>query len=173
MRDRSNRRTGFFNLLETVVTSLVWVALGAVLVFRPATVMGPSMRNTLQNGQRVLTLPLTLSYDRGDIVVVRRNGAEPIVKRIVGLAGDKILIKEDGVYLNGTLLEEPYAQGTTYARDLTGRGTVTVPEGHVFVLGDNRENSDDSRMNYIGMIDERNIFGRVVWSLTPHFGGIE
>lgn len=166
-------RKGLFNLLETVATSLVWVAMAAVLICRPAEVVGPSMRNTLQNGQRVLTLPLTLSYDRGDIVVIRRNGEEPIVKRIVGLAGDQILIQDGGVYLNGTLLEEPYALGTTYARDLSGRGTFTVPEGHVFVLGDNRENSDDSRVHHIGMIDERNIFGRVVWSLTPHFGGIE
>lgn len=137
----------------------------------------PSMEPTLTQGDRVLVNKLADSIDdlnRGDVIVFRRpengDGAhvesdiKDLIKRVIGLPGDRIETRAGVVYVNGERLDEGYlAQGTT-----TGEmDPVTVPEGHVFVMGDNRGNSHDSRI--FGPVPGDNIIGRafaLVWPLN-------
>ena len=115
---------------------------------------------------------------RGDVVVVDGyiNYGDPLVKRIIALGGDTVDINfETGaVTLNGAVLEEPYISApTTTGYDV--EFPVTVPEGCVFVMGDNRNNSTDSRDSRLGIVDERCILGHVLRVVFPfsEFGSVE
>ena len=112
-----------------------------------------------------------------DVVVLDgyTNLGKPLVKRIIACEGDTVeLDTEKGlVYVNGQALEEPYTAEPTYeAGDMTGQ--ITVPEGCVFVMGDNRNHSTDSRFSDVGFVDSRDILGRVLLRIFPmdQFGGI-
>ena len=138
---------------------------------RTATVSGPSMLPTLRDGDRLLLVQAGYHDPQyGDVVVIDRSqkGEPPIIKRVIGRAGDEIDIDfETGqVRRNGQTLDEPYLNEPT----LTRRDVefpVTVPEGSVFVMGDNRNHSADSRTREIGMIDLRRVMGRAVYRFLP------
>lgn len=132
-------------------------------LFCVAVVRGHSMEQTFQDGDLLFIrkgwLVKPTGIKRNDIVVVQLQDSDmKVVKRVVGVAGDDIDIRDDSVYLNDTLLVEAYAQGKTrrYAFTVVGK----VPEDCVYVLGDNREFSSDSRE--FGFVSVDNIFG--VWS---------
>ncbi len=161
---------------QTVTTVYEWVSamIGALValvvlftfVVRTVGVDGTSMVPTLHHGDRVLLSRLTDEYERGDIVVVSRVNEEPLIKRVVATEGDVVQITTGGEFLlNGTPVFEPYIQGGTVPRDL--RGEVTVPEGHLFVMGDNRPISKDSRMNEIGMVPLENVLGKAWFRVWP------
>ena len=131
-----------------------------------------SMYSTLDEGDRVLVNKLSYrlgDIDRGDIVVFERpknlpeSAIKDLIKRVIGLPGDVLESRDGAVYVNGERLEEGYLdEGTT----TTGLERQTVPEGFIFVMGDNRENSEDSR--FFGPIDEDLVVGRAfvrVWPL--------
>ena len=125
---------------------------------------------TLHDGDWVAVSGLSLSIDRGDIVISTQPWERnvPIVKRVIGIGGDMIDIDfaAGEVYVNGEMLNEPYINSPTtlnYDVDFP----VTVPEGFVFVMGDNRGESLDSRSSRIGFIDERYILGEVYFRLYP------
>lgn len=109
--------------------------------------------------------------ERGDVVVFRPlppGQDKPYIKRAIGLPGDQVSIRDDGVYVNGVMIDEPYLEGrTTNCR--TGKpeycDEFTVPEGTVFVLGDNRNNSEDSR--YFGPVPEDRIIGKAWLTYFP------
>lgn len=116
--------------------------------------------------------------DRGDVIVFSRHDFQDgaaMVKRVIGLAGDVIYVNAESgfVYLNGEPLYEPYTNGLVR---VTGDISYpfTVPEGHVFVIGDNRNRSTDSRDSQIGPVDEREILGQVVLVIMPfnRFGSL-
>ena len=170
------KRDGGRNLYDWVGT-VAAVALMAVIIFtfavRLVLVDGPSMRETLQHGDclAVLNAPLCGTPEAGDIVILRkesfRDGA-PIVKRIVATEGQTVDIDFDAgtVYVDGQLLEETYIREPTHLEEGL-EFPVTVPEGCVFVLGDNRNDSDDSRDPDLGPVDTREILGRAVALLFP------
>ena len=116
--------------------------------------------------------------ERGDIIVLTppgQNGSKPYIKRVIGLPGEIIEIRDNQVYVNGILLDEPYIDGEkTYCNQRVGTACppYTVPEDSVFVLGDNRDNSSDSRV--IGMIPEDNIIGKAWFTYWPtdYFGPV-
>ena len=116
--------------------------------------------------------------DRGDIIVLTppgQNGNKPYIKRVIGLPGDEIEIRDNQVYVNGILLDEPYIDGEkTFCNQRIGTACpiYTVEEGFVFVLGDNRDNSSDSRV--IGMIPVENIIGKAWFTYWPtdYFGPV-
>lgn len=140
------------------------------LVFRVIGVDGGSMLPTLNDGDWVAVSGLSLNVDRGDIVIITQPWERnvPIVKRVIAMGGDEIDInfRTGRVYVNGKMLDEPYTNSLTYlSYDVDF--PQTVPEGHVFVMGDNRGESLDSRSSQIGFIDERYILGEVCFRLYP------
>lgn len=134
-----------YDVVEVLVASLACIVLLFTFLFRVVGVEGDSMMDTLYGGDRLILCPALSSPDRGDIVVINRYTDEPLVKRVIGVAGDTLEIDEElhRVRLNGELLDEPYVQYPTPAYDMTGE--VAVPEGYVFVMGDHRNDSHDSR----------------------------
>lgn len=173
-RERVERE--LLSWLETVLIAIVVVALTVTFAGRLMRVDGSSMNPTLQDGERLLTTSLHGGLKQGDIVVIRRKDGHPIVKRIIGTPGDQVDIDFSAheVRVNGELLDEPYIKEPT-ERSFDVEFPVTVPEGCYFVMGDNRNNSDDSRHSTIGMIDRRNIFGKAVLRVWPleQFGGLD
>ena len=159
------------------VRALVCTVLAAVLLFtfvvRVVVVDGESMRETLQDQDILLALsdPLCGTYEEGDIVVLSKETFEngnPIIKRVIAVEGQTVDIDFGAgiVYVDGEALEEDYIREPTW----TPEGLdlpVTIPEDHVFVLGDNRNNSSDSRHIDLGPIDERMILGRALFLVLP------
>ncbi len=141
------KRSGFFSflvdVLETLVLSVV-LFVSINLVSARIRVDGASMEPTLITGEYVIVSKLSYrlgSPHRGDIIVFHfpRDPKEEYIKRIIGLPGDVVEVKDGSVYVNGLLLDETYLKvKTNYV------GTWTVPSGQLFVLGDNRNNSSDS-----------------------------
>ena len=166
-----------FRWLYEWVQALVTVVLCAVVVFafaaRLVLVSGPSMRETLQDQDCLVVLnPLLCgSFDAGDIVIIQREtfrDGEPIVKRIIATEGQTVDIDFDAgvVYVDGAALEEDYIRQPTYLEEGL-EFPCTVPEGCVFVMGDNRNDSDDSRDPDLGPVDTREIMGQAVFLLYP------
>lgn len=165
-----------YDWVESVLWALVFVTLVFSFFFRVVGVDGESMLNTLQDGDRLMLVNTFYTPDYGDIVVIRRDTAEPLIKRVIAMEGDVIAIDPENemVYLNGELLEEPYIDGTTPS--LFGfTGPYIVPEGTVFVMGDNRADSTDSRSGSVGPVALDRIMGKAVFRLWPfnQFGRIE
>ena len=166
-----------FRWLYEGVQALVTVVLCAVVVFafaaRVVLVSGPSMRETLQDQDCLVVLnPLLCgSFDAGDVVIIQREtfrDGEPIVKRIIATEGQTVDIDFDAgvVYVDGAALEEDYIRQPTYLEEGL-EFPCTVPEGCVFVMGDNRNDSDDSRDPDLGPVDTREILGQAVFLLYP------
>ena len=154
------------------ITALLAVVLLFTFVIRLIGVDGHSMVPTLQDGDRLLVLNAMLDndYEYGDIVVLRKDTflEEPIVKRVIATEGQTVDIDftAGAVYVDGQLLEEDYIRQPTYLEEGL-EFPVTVPEGCVFVMGDNRNDSDDSRDPELGPVDTRQILGRAVFLLFP------
>lgn len=159
------------------VRALVAVVVGIVLVFafavRIVRVDGSSMRETLQDRDLLVVVNRPLSGDpgAGDVVVVRKEsfeGGAPIVKRVIATAGQTVDIDFAAgvVYVDGAALEEPYVREPTWLEEGTSF-PLTVPEGCVFLLGDNRNGSKDSRHPDLGTVDVRYVIGRAVFLAVP------
>lgn len=139
----------------------------------PMRLMGSSMEPTMGDGEIVLMnrfAALQGNYEKGDIVMFHyydADGSKTVVKRIIATEGDTIRILEDGVEVNGELLQEDYADGVT-----DGLVDMTVPKDTVFVMGDNRQSSYDSRN--MGVISCEDLKGKVFFRIYPfhEFGKI-
>lgn len=156
----------------TAIFSLVLIVAVFTLAFRIVGVDGESMLRTLQDGDRlVLTSSLGYEPEYGDIVVINRYTKEPLVKRIIALEGQTVEITTDGrVLVDGNELQEDYAYFEnpalgTLQKDFTV--AQTVPKGCVFAVGDNRQNSHDSRSADIGFVAVEDIVGKAVFRLWP------
>lgn len=168
VEQKREQHFGIFEVAESVLAALIVITLIFTFVFRVVTVDGPSMKPTLQNGDKLIVSAWGYEPKKGDIVVLTgaENYNDPIVKRIIALGGDVVDINftTGEVYVNGS--EEDYSDElTTQQFDIAF--PITVPEGCVFVLGDNRPDSLDSRSTKIGCIDERSIIGKVQARIFP------
>ena len=157
---------GLYEWTEAIVFSLVFVMLVFVFVCRTVGVDGKSMMDTLHHGERLLVTSYPYTPKKGDIVIVNRTGQEPLVKRVIATGGDAIWIdsQTNEVRVNGEVISEPYIKGYTFA-GMYPNSEETVPEGYVFVMGDNRQNSSDSRE--IGYIRESRIIGKAFFRIFP------
>lgn len=156
--------------LSSIVFALIFVVVLFTYVFSIVGVSGGSMEPNFYTGDRVVISGLFYKPKAGDVVVITQPNEknEPLIKRIVALGGQTVEIDtEEGiVYVDGKALEEPYLNQKTF-NDGELSGPVTVPEGYVFVLGDNREISWDSRYHEVGFIDERYLSGKVYLKVWP------
>lgn len=159
-----------YEWVQCVIVALICCVLVFVFFARVIDVVGQSMLPTLEPGDKIVITRFAGDYEQGDIIVLRKDTfrKEPIVKRIIAVGGQTIDIDfENGiVYIDGEALDEPYVNELTYEpEDFVG--PVTVPENCVFVMGDNRNSSSDSRQETIGCVDERYIMGKVIFRFLP------
>ena len=164
---------GWYSWLRTLVCVVLATVLVFTLVVRIVRVDGQSMRETLQNGDILLTVNRHLAGElkAGDIVVIKKEYFEdgkPIVKRIIATEGQTVDIDFDAgvVYVDGQALEEDYINEPTCLEEGT-EFPLTVPEGSIFVMGDNRNHSNDSRDVRLGTVDTRYVIGRAVLLAFP------
>lgn len=158
-------------LLEYAKAFLQAGILAAVIIIFIAQshlVDGSSMENTLHDRERLMVDKLSYRFiepKRGEIIVFKfpQDTRSRFVKRVIGIPGDTIEIRDGVVYLNGVALDEPYIKEAP--RDNMPR--ITVREGHVFVMGDNRNNSLDSRHPPVGQVPYNLIVGRALFSYWP------
>lgn len=159
------------------IHDFVWLLAGVLLIFsllfRMVVVSGPSMNNTLMDGDWILLLGNVLYTEPqyGDVVVASKESfknGEPIIKRVIATEGQTVDIDFSAgiVYVDGAALEEPYTLTKTTIMEGV-KFPITVDEGCVFVMGDNRDNSKDSRSTEIGLIDCREILGKAIFILYP------
>lgn len=187
----------FLQWIEAVVIAIIIALLIRTFIFEPVMVQQMSMQNTLFEGQRLLVYKLGYYFStpqKGDIIVFKyqdgpiagspffkkvpllgkliphRNELD-YIKRVIAVPGDSVDIKDGYVYVNGKKLNEPYVKGITQKRSVEFP-IQKVPEHKLFVLGDNRENSSDSRV--FGLIDMDSVKGKAVFRIWPLnvFGGI-
>jgi signal peptidase I len=174
---------------ETLVLTLIIFLVIQTFVAQPYRVEQESMRLTLEQDQYVLVDKLTPNFDdysRGDIIVFHpphapSNNSVPFIKRVIGVPGDVVEIRDGEVLINGVRIDEPYVySGPTRAPE--GNASWHIPADGLFVMGDNRNNSTDSRSNSIGPVPRENVIGRAFlryWPLnvlgilpTPTYDGV-
>lgn len=159
--------------LHDLICLLAVIILIFTLVFRIVIVSGPSMYDTLLNGDYLLLLSNTFYRNpkRGDVVVISKESYDhgtPIVKRVIATEGQTVDIDFEAgiVYVDGIALEEPYIQTPTNLKEGT-QFPLTVEKGCVFLMGDNRNESKDSRSPEIGQVDTREILGKAMFLFLP------
>lgn len=162
---RKTRIVSLYDWIENIVVALVFVMLILTFAFRTFTVDGISMSPTLETGDFMFAYRLFYTPKSGDIILIdaTNNYGKPLVKRVVAVEGQTLNIDENGtITVDGAVF--PYA-GDHNPDNVRGDTSfpLTVPDGYVFVMGDNRGNSLDSRYRAVGFIDMRSIVGRELY----------
>lgn len=184
-KEKTGRRykSGWQGTLLMYLHDLVYLLAGLILVFlllfRVVVVSGTSMNHTLKDGDYLLLLSNTFYHNpqQGDIIVASKesfDNGSPIVKRVIATEGQEVFINFDTgiVYVDGVALVEPYTLTLTDNNEGI-QFPVKVPEGCLFVLGDNRNGSKDSRHPEIGFIDKREVLGKVFFLFVPGTNGTD
>ncbi|MFQ5493103.1 MAG: signal peptidase I [Candidatus Dojkabacteria bacterium] len=176
------------DMIQTVIIALTISVVIYLFIAIPNQIDGQSMEPNFHDQELLLTnkiiqwfgqspaavsLGLAYDYDRGDVVIFTFNDTD-LIKRIVAVAGDSVRIEDNRVFVNDKQLDEKYIPTTTRTRSpfdtkafIKEGETVTVPDDHFFMLGDNRENSKDSRFSEIGFVHRDMVKGRVFFRYWP------
>ena len=155
---------------ESFVFAIFVVILVLTFIVRVVQVEGPSMEDTLQNGDRLILTHFNYTPERGDIVVLNSSGLnETIIKRVIAVEGDTLSIdfNKGEVTLNGEVLKEDYIKELTFRYEGTDVNNLKIGEGQVFVMGDNRNHSTDSRSPAVGVVNTDDILGKAVFRIYP------
>lgn len=171
--EKPSFKVDLFYWMQTLISVLIALILIFSLVGRVIEVKGSSMLPTLHEGDLMLLQSIGYTPKQGDVVVLRKDAfmEEPIVKRVIAVGGQHVTVDYDtnAVYVDGMALDEPYINEMmvdSYRPDMCVVD-VDVPEGSVYVLGDNRNHSSDSRHIDLGTVDERYILGHVLCVVFP------
>ena len=179
-----------YDALEVVAVAVVIVLVIFTFFGRLSTVDGTSMLDTLEENERLIVSNFLYTPKTVDIIVFQQSGMffdEALVKRVIATEGQKLKIDFDNwrVWVDGELLDETYVKReigrtmkvdnyrTLYADLLDENGEMTIPAGYIFVMGDNRNHSSDSRFSGVGLVREEDVMGRVIFRLFPHFGTVK
>ena len=161
----------FYEAIETLVLPVIVITFLILFVCRVIVVQGDSMNNTLLSGEKVITTNFFYKAEKGDIVVTdgRIHDGKPLIKRVIATGGDTIKIdySTGDVYVNGDCLEENYIKEKIDTDEHRNDIEMTIPEGYLFLMGDNRNNSLDSRSSEIGIVNEKEILGKAIFRITP------
>ncbi len=173
MSEEQKQGSFLFDFVSIIATASIIVAICFMFVFRTVGVEGTSMFPTLNDKDRIILSAFNLNPERGQVVVTCQPSKVPyiestLVKRVIATAGQTVDIDfERGVvYVDGEALDEPYIYELTREPE-DFHAPVTVPEGYVFVMGDNRNNSTDSRDSRVGLIREEYILGKALFRIKP------
>ncbi len=162
----SKNGESIYDIASIVVSAVISVGIIFTFFFKISTVSGESMENTLYNADRLIISSIVKDVEYGDVVVTSQPNFmnKVLIKRVIAVGGQTVWFDEETkqVVVDGKALDEPYIKEEMKYTDSMEK-LFTVPEGKVFVMGDNRNNSSDSRDNFIGMIDERYILGKVIY----------
>lgn len=170
-KTQKEQKPGFFQSeawewIRTIIIAVVIALVIKSFFFDTARVVGSSMVPTLENGDFLLVNKIGYRLGEpefGDIVILEANAQDEYVKRVIGLPGDTIEVKDQVAYRNGEALDEPYINPGTYP----DYPKITVPEGKYFVMGDNRGNSKDSRFADLGPIEKERIESHAIFRYWP------
>ncbi len=178
---------GLYDWIKCVILAISIVVLCLTFVFRLVEVDGESMLDTLQNADKVVVTNLFYEPHNNDIVVISHatNYNKPIIKRVIAKEGQVVRLDYDNekIYVDGSELTEPYIRETTFSRNgskednylpTDEEGNFKIPEGKIFVMGDNRRVSLDSRSPKIGLIDVKDVIGKAQFVVFPfnRFGNV-
>lgn len=169
---KRNLITNSYEWVEALISSLIAVVILFTFLFRVVNVSGPSMLPTLQSNDRVVLSSYFYKPHRGDVIVITHTQKlrEPIIKRVIALENQVVNIdfKTGVVFVDGVALDESaYIPNGITTQPSDYAYPLQVPPGHVFVLGDNRSVSNDSRFSDVGMVDERYILGKAEIIVFP------
>ncbi len=169
-KKKDNSAEDMLDWLEMLITVFFAVVLVFTFIFRIAIVDGESMVPTLEDKDKLVVSHLFYEPEDGDVVIVNSKGlGKVIVKRVIATENQTVDVdySEGKVYVDGQLLDEPYINEPTITDFGFHDYPVTVPAGHVFVMGDNRNHSTDSRAESVGFVDKSDIMGKAVFRIWP------
>jgi signal peptidase I len=188
---KPRRSKRIVDIMQTLVIFIFFLIITYLFILTPNIVNGTSMVPNFQDKQLVFTFRLPqvlgetdfgkgagLNYQRGDVIILQKPGLDELIKRVIALPGDRIALRQGRVYVNDRLVIEKYLAPdllTPEGSYLTDGGpAITVEPEHLFVMGDNRPNSLDSRFTDLGQVKREWVIGKVILRVYPFdvFGGI-
>ena len=181
INSKSAKSNSLFEWYDSILKALIIILILITFFFKVCTVVGNSMNNTLYNNERLVISNFLYTPKENDIIVFHQTGEvlnEPCVKRIIATGNKWVKIDYDNKILyvssDNIFNEDDIVDESTYAffdtdnyRHQSGIFEIYVPVGKLFVMGDNRNNSLDSRYNSIGLIDEKTVLGKVIFRISP------
>ncbi|EMH2710047.1 signal peptidase I [Clostridioides difficile] len=161
-----NEKFTFKDIIVTAILSVIAFLLISSVI-RLTTVMGHSMDQTLYDREKLIISKIAYNKEDPkykDVVVIKRSdlNVKYIIKRVIAVEGDTLKIVNNKLYINDKLIEENYINDKMQTSDLE----IKIPKDKIFVMGDNRNNSIDSRSSIVGLIDQKDIEGKVIFNLS-------
>jgi signal peptidase I len=175
VENNENKKREWFSILKLVLIALGVAFVVRTFLFSPIIVDGPSMQPTLYSKDQMIVNKITYKFkqpERFDIVVFHASEQKDFIKRVIGLPGDHVMIQDDILYINGEPVAEPFLDDLDEDESLFPVRTEDfrleelkgnyerIPEGYIFVLGDNRHNSTDSRHDALGLVPLDEVVGK-------------